>query len=511
MKHKPNFVFIHTDQQRADCLGIEGRRKGLYTPNLDFLAVSGMRFSAAYATTPVCIPQRLTFLSGQTASMHGVLGNTGIPYFPFETTLPSELSKGGYQTALVGRTFHTYPFDHPYGFEYYMPGDPSSEFKDSTDPFFTFLREHAPEGSGGYYGNGTDNNSYIGAPFHLPNELHHTQWTTERALEFLQVRDSDRPFLLTVGYYAPHGPQNPPAEFFDRYYYNQDLDNPVIGEWAIPPVANWSPTRSSYVDLSGELLRSCRAGYYGNITFIDLQLGRIINRVRQIPNTYIIFTSDHGEMLGDHYLYHKAQPYEGAAHIPFLIAGPDVSPMQVCDKTIGWHDIMPTMLDLAGLPIPDHVDGQSLAPLLQNPSTSEWREYLHGECSRPMSPPKLPGQATEGNMAYETGFHYLTDGKTKYIWHTQSGREQLFDLMNDPHERFDLSAKAEYANELTLWRGRLIDEIKDRPEGFTDGERLIAGRKYASLLPKAQEIVDRRLEEGYAIAYYQNRKTTKKT
>ncbi|MEW9674198.1 sulfatase-like hydrolase/transferase [Ammoniphilus sp. 3BR4] len=213
MKKRPNFVFIHTDQQRADCIGIEGRRKGLFTPNLDFLAVSGMRFSAAYSTTPVCIPQRLTFMSGQTASTHGVLGNTGIPYFPFETTLPAELQKGGYQTALVGCTFHTYPFDHPYGFEYYMPGDPSSEFKDSKDPFFTFVREHAPEGSGGYYGNGTDNNSYLGAPFHLPNELHHTQWTTERALDFLKDHDQSSPFLLTVGYYAPHGPQNPPADY----------------------------------------------------------------------------------------------------------------------------------------------------------------------------------------------------------------------------------------------------------------------------------------------------------
>ncbi|MEW9674199.1 sulfatase-like hydrolase/transferase [Ammoniphilus sp. 3BR4] len=92
----------------------------------------------------------------------------------------------------------------------------------------------------------------------------------------------------------------------NRYYYNEELDTPAIGEWAIPPVANWSPSRSPYVNLSGELMRSNRAGYYGNISFIDMQVGRIISQLQRIPNTYIIFTSDHGEMLGDHYLYHKS-------------------------------------------------------------------------------------------------------------------------------------------------------------------------------------------------------------
>lgn len=519
MNNKPNFIIIHTDQHRGDCLGIEGR-KGLFTPNLDYLAVKGARFTAAYSTCPVCIPQRLSLLTGQLASTHGVLGNAGIPYFPMGRNLPRELGAGGYQTALVGRGFHTYPSDEPYGFEYYVPGDPSSELKETKDHFFRDFREKTGKYSNYYYANGTDNNSLLGVPFHMDTEYHHTHWTTERALEFLKKRDKDRPFLLTVGYYAPHGPQNPPADFFNRYYYsNQELDDPAIGEWDIPPVANWNPNHGSYMNLEGELWRTTRSGYYGNITFIDHQVGRILGALGMIPNTYIIFTSDHGEMLGDHYMYHKSRPYQGAARIPFLIAGPDIEPLQVCDKTVGWHDIMPTLLELAGLPCPEGVDGSSILPLVNrsgsgageaanaNAVAEGWREYIHGECpakgflNRTLH--RLPGQQIEDNFIYEdSGWHYLTDGKVKYIWHVKTGKEQFFDLLADKDEKNDLVRIDRYEEIIRPWRKRLAEVLKDRPEGFSDGENLKSGVEYKGLLPQAQKLANQRIEEGHDIAYF---------
>lgn len=510
MRTRPNFIVIHTDQQRGDCLGVEGR-KGLFTPNMDYLAVRGARFTSAYATTPVCIPQRLSFLSGQLASTHGVLGNVGIPYVPMEHSLPRELGRAGYQTALVGRTFHTTPVGDPIGFEYHVPGDPSSTSDPSgpgagTDRFMAFLQDNAPRHSWDYYANGTDNNSVIAAPFSLENALHHTQWTTERALEYLRGRDTTRPFFLTVGYFAPHGPQNPPAEYFNRYYYGvNDLDDPVIAEWDIPPIANWSPDSGSYVNLHGELLRTCRAGYYGNITFADIQIGRILNAVARMPNTYVLFTSDHGEQLGDHYLYHKGRPYEGASRIPFVIHGPGIDPVQVRDEPVGWHDILPTVLDLAGLPCPDGVDGQSIVPLFNRDADPEWRPYLHSECSlaghHAALHHTLPGQRVEGNTVYEEAWHALTDGKAKYIWYSGSGREQFFDLSRDRSETRDLVLTGGHEDTVALWRSRLARTLKDRPEGFSDGEQLKPGRDHKMLMPHAQGLMKRRIDEGYDIAF----------
>ncbi|MFE4080083.1 sulfatase-like hydrolase/transferase [Paenarthrobacter sp. YIM B13468] len=502
---RPSFIVIHTDQHRADCLGIEGQRR-VFTPNLDYLAVSGARFSAAYSTCPVCIPQRLTFLTGQLASTHGVQGNIGIPYLPMQNSLPHVLRNGGYQTALVGRTFHTVPSDDPNGFEYYVPGDPSSELKETKDHFFQFLRKNAPGHAGGYYGNGTGNNSLIAAPFHMDNEFHHTQWTTEEALKFLGARDTGRPFFLSVGYYAPHGPLNPPEEFFNRYYNRNDVDQPAVGDWDIPPVANWNPDRTGYVKLDGELLKSVQAGYYGNITFADFQIGRILSAAARLPNTYIIFTSDHGENLGDHYLYHKSRPYQGATHIPFLISGPGISPLQVRDEPIGWHDTLPTVLELAGLPCPDGVDGESIVPLLSGSGEQAWREYLHSENSLRGAHagmyPALPGQQVEGNLVYEPSWHSLTDGRWKYIWFDSSGAEQLFNLVEDPHELVDLATKDEQAENLIAWRRLLAKTLQGRPEGFTaNGEDLIAGRPHAQLSESAEQLMRERISQGFDIAY----------
>ncbi len=490
---RPNFILIHTDQFREDCLGISGKRKGIFTPHLDDIAVRGMRFTAAYSTCPVCIPQRMTMMSGQLAKTHGVFKNVGIPHFPFVHTLPGELGKGGYQTAHVGRTMHLYPEDEPYGFEHFVPGNPHSK----CDLFHQYIESNAPEGSGGLFGTGTGTNSTYAVPWHLPDHMHHTQWTTERALEFLRERDSDRPFMISVGYYAPHGPANPPRFHYDRYYGMDDLDDPVIGDWAIPPVANIRAGSGSYIKLEGEHLKSCRAAYYGNISFIDAQVGRILSAAG--PNTYIIFTADHGEMLGDHYHYHKCFPYEGSAHIPFLVCGPGIDCLQTCDRTVGWHDVMPTLLDLAGLPIPDSVDGSSIAPLLMG-RKAQWRDYIHGECCLNHRP-RLPGQQIEGNAAFEGGMQYLTDGTTKYIWFPHSGREMLFGLVNDPHESHDLANDAEHEETAALWRSRLIKELDGRPEGFSDGRQLIRAFSQA-LSPETLEIARQRADEGHQLVYF---------
>ncbi|MDH7569016.1 MAG: sulfatase-like hydrolase/transferase, partial [Armatimonadota bacterium] len=214
--------------------------------------------------------------------------------------------------------------------------------------------------------------------------------------------------------------------------------------------------------------------YYGMVSLIDKQVGRIVETLARrglLENTLIVFTSDHGEMLGDHYLFRKCYPYEGSAHIPMLIRGPDVRPGSVFHDVVCLEDIMPTVLELAGCPIPESVEGRSLAPLVRGECTTLGREYLHGEhatCYR-----------------YEQANHFLTDGKMKYIWFTCNGAEQLFHLPSDPGERHNLADDPAWAEELAVWRGRLMERLRNRPEGFVEGGHLVPGRPHPALLPWA--------------------------
>ena len=508
MEQRPNFLVIHTDQQRYDCVGISRRREGIYTPWIDSIGYQGATFTGAYCNCPLCIPQRLSLLTGQTPQRHGLFSNTGIPYLPLEHTLPEQMRRGGYQTALVGRTMHTYPAELSYGFEYYLPGDPSSEKKDTTDPFFRYLREHSSAEDGGYYGGGSSNNSRAAYPFHLSDDCHQTKWATNRALDFLDNRDPSRPYLLFVGYYAPHSPHNPPAEFYNAYYQRTDLDEPYLSEWDIPPVSSGN-TMARYQSLSKEELRRLYAGYYGNIAFIDSQVSRLLSRAQADRNTYVIFTSDHGEMLGDHYLMQKNRPYEGAVHIPFLMMGPGIADSQVIEEPVCWPDIMPTLLDLAGLPIPETVDGHSLVPLLQGEHPADWRVTIHGECCHDfLFDAKARPRSDAANYVFEKGSHYITDGKYKYIWYVTSGAEQLFDIVNDYKEQRNLAAETpsspirpEHAAILERFRKILIAELADRPEGMSDGTRLIAGKEPRKIDAAMSPLAKQRQEEGFTLAF----------
>ena len=372
----------------------------------------------------------------------------------------------------------------------------------ANDPFFRYVQEHSGEGDGGYYGCGAQNNYRLATPFHLSDDCHQTKWATNEALEFLRSRDRSRPYLLLVGYYAPHSPHNPPAPYFDRYYQRGDLGGPAIADWDVPP-KNGGHIMASYTKLSEEETRCLYTGYYGNIAFIDAQVSRLLQAVFLERNTYVIFTSDHGEMLGDHYRMQKNCPWQGAVHIPFLVLGPDIPAGQTRNEPVGWHDIMPTILDLAGLPIPNSVDGRSMAPLLRGQTPQPpWRGWMHGECVRSMTldGPAAP-QEENPDFTQEEGSHFLTDGRKKYIWHVTSGTEQLFDVAHDPGELHDLARDPQYATELAAWRQRLVRELADRPEGFSDGDRLLPGSRSVTVSRAMKALMEQRRSEGFSIAY----------
>lgn len=458
-KERPNILLIVTEQQRGDCLGCEDHPV-LLTPTMDEIAASGARFRRFYSDCPICMPARRTILSGQFPATHGLLTNAqGVEWEP-EATLPQVLGRHGYQTRWIGRSMHQFPQRARFGYDEVENGGYAPE----TD-YAEWFKANAPSDCGGWFGGGVMHNDWTARPWPLPEYLHMTNWTIERALTFLRRRDPTCPFFLTLSFIASHPPLQPPEMYFNRYL-RTGVPDPHIGEWAEPPPEPFGVS-SNRVNLKGEALLSARAGYYGLLNHLDDQLRRVLNSVigiRQNSDTVICLTSDHGEMLGDHYMWAKSVPYEGSARVPFLISGPKdcgIDARSVVDTPATLADVMPTLLDLAGAEIPDTVDGRSLVPAMRGESFD--REWVHIEHSR--------------------GQHSLTDGHEKYIWNARNGAEQLFDLDEDPCELHDLATARQ--GSAAKWRGRLTGKLKGRPEGFTDGERLVAGRPPMPRLPHA--------------------------
>ncbi len=466
MTQKPNILLFVTEQHRGDCLGIEGHPV-LMTPNMDAIAGSGVRFTRAYSSAPTCIAARRSLLSGQFPATHGMVGyREGVEWNP-QHTLPDELAAGGYQTAWVGRSMHQYPPRKTFGFERMITIDS----RDPDSDYARFFQEQRPDDWEEAYGTGVMHNDRTARPWHLEEDLHTTNWTVHEALRFLRERDRTKPFFLVVSFRAAHPPLTPPAFYMERYL-RIGVPAPFIGDWAEPP-ANGGigiDVSSERVDLRGEALLSARAGYYGLLNHLDDQIRRIINPVTGVDrttgkDTAVMLVSDHGEMLGDHHLWRKTLPYEPSARIPFLLRAPErfgIRPMTVVDRPVGLEDVMPTLLDLAGVAAPDSVEGRSVLPLARGEDVP-WREHLHIE--------------------HAPVHQALTDGREKYIWFARDGREQFFDLAADPREMHELAS--ERPERVAYWRGLMVRKLAGRPEGFSDGERLVPGRRYGAVLPRA--------------------------
>jgi len=466
MGEQPNFIVVMTEQHRGDSLSCEGHPV-LLTPSIDEIGGRGARFSRAYTSCPICVAARRSFLTGQFPGTHGVFANAGVEWDG--PSIAGELTRAGYQTCWVGRSTHQSPPRKRCGFEHMVIND----HRIPLDDYDEWLQDKQPKGSGGYYGTGVMHNDWTARPWHMPEGHHHTNWTVNQALSFLAKRDPTCPFFLVVSFIAAHPPLIPPACYFERYV-RTGVPEPAIGDWAVPPpnegvgLGAWprSRDRAGHVNLTGEALRSTRAAYYGLINHVDDQINRLLNGIDGVDrmtgnNTAVIFTADHGEMLGDHYRWSKGVPYEGSARVPMLIRAPErfgVRQGAVIDKPVGLEDVMPTVLDMAGLDTPDSVEGRSLLPLLRGEDAS-WRDYIHVQCAG-------------------TAFHSLTDGREKYVWFAADGHEQLFDLQQDPTECIDLARAPGKADRVELWRQRLVRELKDWPEGFSDGEKLIPGRPF---------------------------------
>ena len=470
--NRPNILLITTDQQRGDCLGLDPDGPNcLQTPNLDWIGRTGTHFRRGYAECPSCIPARRSLMTGTAPAANGGVGFKGAQWNP-PHTLAGELSAAGYQTEMIGK-LHLNPPRKRYGFDHLQLADAT---RGANNDYVDWLQQyHRRNDVDPGMAHGVSANGWVGRPHHLPEEQMHTFWCIDRALNFLHKRDPTVPFFLNISFIDPHPPLTPPAHYYQRYI-QRDLPPPVVGDWAREfkgPQKGLNPNAWE-ICLDDYDMQCARAAYYGMINFIDDQIGRLIQVMGGMNNCLVIFTSDHGEMLGDHNLYRKTWPYEASARVPFLMRAPanwGYPQESICQSPVGLQDIMPTILDAAGVEIPSTCTGKSLLPIMRG-DTDRVRDCLHGEHS--------------GCYEYNHGNHYVTDGHHKYIWYSQTGREHLFNLQDDPHETHDLANLSEAETLLTPWRNRLIEFLRDRPEGFTDGTHLITGQTHDALIPNYQ-------------------------
>jgi arylsulfatase len=466
---QPNILFIMSDQHRGDALSIAGHPTVL-TPHMDSLGASGAFFRRAYSTCPSCIPARRALLTGKHPANNGVTGYVeNIPIPPSYTTMPRALRDAGYQTVLVGRAMHQSPAPARHGYDQVISG--SCYLQDDV-----YAREVQASVPGGIRSIGLTNNGYDARPWPHPEQLHPTTWIFNQSRDFLKQADTTAPLFLNVSTYAPHPPLLPPRDYFERYL-RTGVDAPAIGTWATPPdpkAIQARGTESARCNIKGDALLACRAGYYGLINHLDDQLYWLINEFKSHSRQHnrpvlIVYTSDHGEMLGDHYLFRKCEPYEGSANIPLLIHGSHelgFNPGTICNTPVCLEDLMPTFLDLAGAPHPAGLDGKSLLPILtgQSPSVRQTLHFEHAPC-----------------YSKEQAFHALTDGHHKFIWRPFTGAEQLFDIQSDPLEKQDLLQNGQNLPLAHQWRNKLIAQLQSRPEGFVQNNQLTPVTKWSGV------------------------------
>lgn len=458
MTKKLNALLICTDHWPGALLGVEGHPV-IQTPTLDELARTGVRFSRAYSECPVCIPARRTLMTGTSPRKHGdrVFHETWeMPPLP---SLAQTFRNAGYQAYAVGK-LHVFPQRDRIGFDDVILAEEGRAQWGAVDDYEAYLADSGYPGKG--FAHGMSNNQYITRPWPLPEEHHITNWTTEQMERMIKRRDPKRPAFWYLSYSHPHPPLAP-LPYYLSLYERLPIDEPFAGDWARDPLALPSKLKRGWELgrwLTPDLARSARAAFYALCTHIDHQIRRIIGTLREegeLERTVILFTSDHGDMLGNHGLWAKRCFYEGSARVPLILYAPGLSTAEerdpfgciVDDRLAGLEDIMPTLLELCGIEVPGSVEGLSLV-------SDRRRAHLYGE----------EGDGAAASRMIRTARH-------KLIYYPAGNHLQLFDLQNDPAEMHNIAGdRAASAARDDLVR-RLREEVYDGDRAWFDGDGLV--------------------------------------
>lgn len=472
MANRPNILLITSDQQRGDCYGFEGR--AIKTPHLDQLAADGTRFSACITPNPVCQPSRASILTGQLPLTHGVHDN-GIDLDPAlgEKGMAAALGAAGYDTKYIGKahfaTYHTneatgtpecikssanYPPDWngPYmgwedvellllGHNYWDPPEPPKGHHYERW-YHRGGRGHALNAK---YAERKTPETTGAQTFHsgLPVAFHNSTWVGNQTIDFIQSRsEEDEPFLCWASFPDPHHPFDAPEPWSKLHpldeidlppHRERDLENrPWWHRAAIERDPQGKPEhvkiRKEYSRItpqSDEQLREIIQNYYGQISLIDHNVGRILLALEDAglaENTIVIYTSDHGDWLGDHGLVLKGpMHYEGLLRVGMIVRGPGVPTGKVVDEPVSTLDLSPTFCDYAEASPLLTQHGQSLRPLIETDNAT--RDFAYAEW-----------ELLANRVGVQLSLRTVRTKTHKLTVDLGSGAGELYDLVNDPYE-----------------------------------------------------------------------------
>ena len=425
---RPNILWICTDQQRYDTIGALNNPQ-VRTPNIDRLLAEGLAFERAFCQSPICTPSRGSFLTGMyPSSIHGCFNGNDrwAEAAPLVTAL---LAEAGYDCALAGKL-------HLAG------ANGREEPRPQQDGYRCFHWSHDPEDqweSGHAYADwvaaqGHDLGALRQRPAAIPPRLHQTTWCSDRAIEFIEADHQGKPWLMSVNIFDPHEPFDPPQPYRQRYDAAA-LSGPLFRESDLEAQAELAgidfqtPCRRPEDFAANEI----QAAYYAMIELIDDNVGRMLDaleRSGQREDTLVIFMSDHGEMLGDHGLLQKGcRFYEGLVRVPLILSWRGrLLENQRRGALVELMDIAPTLLEIAGEPVPARMQGRSLLPLLEDAAAADYhRDFVRCEYYDAIN--GLYNEDFTG--AYAT---MLRDERYKLVVYHGHGRGELFDLEADPGE-----------------------------------------------------------------------------
>jgi len=419
----PNILFMMVDQMRADYMGRAGN-PWIQTPNLDRLAQEGTRFSRCATNVPVCMAARHSFMTGHRCATHGRFANNVPSPDPLHETVMQLLGFAGYRTQAIGK-MHFRPVRRHHGFHRMELMEEIPDFRQD-DEYLMYLKENG-------YGHKREVHGVRNLLYHLPQvsaipeEHHGSTWVADRTIDFLK-NNRGKPFFCWSSWIAPHPPWNPP-EPFASMYANEDM--PLPKHWdrdvnTLPPRHRGMTNFCDMGNAPPERLQRVKSLYSASISLIDKGVGRILRALDELgmaENTLVIFTSDHGEMLGDHQMWQKGIPYEGSVNVPLLVRLPGkLDAGSVNEDLVSLLDLMPTMLDVADVDYPGD------KPL---PGAS-----LLGQRGGGLAEPREDDVIEIGRGA--SRWLSLRGKKWKYNYWLADGWEELYDLEADPDEAYNL-------------------------------------------------------------------------
>ena len=434
MENRKNVLMISADQWPGIFLGCAGK-KDLMTPTLDYLAKNGLCFENCYSDCPVCIPARRSLMTGMTPRSHGDRVYSDRMEMPDAPTLAQMFKEHGYQTMAVGK-LHVYPQRDRIGFDDVILTEEGRYELGCVDDYQIWLGENGYTGQEFLHGMG--NNTYYTRTWHMDERSHPTNWITMEMMKQIKRKDPTKPFFFYISYQFPHPPLVPLPAFWEMYR-EDEIESLPEEDWLDGSPIFEVLCKEANEYSKKEQIRARRA-FYAQCTQIDYQIRLLIGTLREcgeLDNTILLFVSDHGDQLFRHNMLGKRLFYEESSRVPLIISGNPIMKWKntVQKKLACLEDIMPTLLDLGGIPIPETSEGISLISGREHP-------YLYGEI----------GEGTKASRMIRWKDY-------KLIYYPYGNKFQLFNLEKDAAETHDCIGEPIYKEVVTTMKQYLKENL----------------------------------------------------